>query len=97
MYACPMDPSDNMTFTRLPQSPAGRLHTSLIELNPACYDVIFSPLDNSLFYGKHPLSDGSIGCIGQSDFHEVGAHASDMLEFYFLPHRYLDTFTKIIV
>ena len=50
---------------------ADRLHTFLIELNPACHDVIFSPSDNSLFYGKHPLSDGSIGSIGQSDFHEV--------------------------
>ena len=60
-----------------------RLHTSLIELRPACHDVIFSPSDNFLFYGKHPLSDGSIGSIGQSDFHEVGAHASDMLEFIF--------------
>ena len=141
--ACPMDPSDpsdNLTFTGLPQSPgwprahipnrikaclswrhffsigylfvwrktrlsdgsigsigqsdfchnhqARRLHTSLIELNPACYDVIFSPSDNSLktrlsdgSYGNHPLSDGSIGSIGQSDFHEVGAHAADMLEF----------------
>ena len=32
---------------------AGRLHTSLIELNPACHDVIFSPSDNSLSDGKH--------------------------------------------
>ena len=32
---------------------ARRLHTSLIELNPACHDVIFSPLDNSLSDGKH--------------------------------------------
>ena len=61
----------------------GRLHTSLIELNPACHDVIFSPSDNSLFYGKRPLSDEFIGSIGQSDFHEVGAHASDVLEFIF--------------
>ena len=50
---------------------ASRLHTSPIELNPACHDVIFSPSDNSLFYDKHPLSDGSIGSIGQSDFNEV--------------------------
>ena len=32
---------------------ARRLHTSLIELNPACHDVIFSPSDNSLSDGKH--------------------------------------------
>ena len=32
---------------------AGRLHTSLIELNPASHDVIFSPSDNSLSDGKH--------------------------------------------
>ena len=30
-----------------------RLHISLIELNPACHDVIFSPSDNSLSDGKH--------------------------------------------
>ena len=29
------------------------LHTSIIELNPACHDVIFSPSDNSLSDGKH--------------------------------------------
>ena len=101
---------------------ARRLHTSLIELNPAFHDVIFSPSDNSLSDGKHDcpmdpldpsgnltlpqspstplahipnwikpclswrhlfsigwlfvrwktcLSDGSIGSIGQSDFHEL--------------------------
>ena len=32
---------------------ARSLHTSLIELNPACHDVIFSPSDNSLSDGKH--------------------------------------------
>ena len=110
-HACPIDPSDpsdNLTFIRLPQSPskplphipnwikpclswrhffshritlcptentlvrwihrlhrtiwlsigchnhqASRFHTSLIELNPACHDVILSPSDNSLSDGKH--------------------------------------------
>ena len=32
---------------------ARRFHISLIELNPACHDVIFSPSDNSLSDGKH--------------------------------------------
>ena len=32
---------------------ARRLHTSIIELNPACHDVIFSPSDNSLSDGEH--------------------------------------------
>ena len=32
---------------------ARRLHTSLIELSPACPDVICSPSDNSLSDGKH--------------------------------------------
>ena len=42
---------------------ARRLHTSIIELNPACHDVIFSPSDNPLSDGKHAcpmdLSDPS--------------------------------------
>ena len=29
------------------------MQTSLIELNLACYDVIFSPTDSSLSDGKH--------------------------------------------
>ena len=29
------------------------MQTSLIELNLACYDVIFSPSDSSLSDGKH--------------------------------------------
>ena len=55
-YASPIDasdPSDNLTYMRLGQSSGGRMRTSLIELNLACYDVIFSPSDNSLSDGKH--------------------------------------------
>ena len=45
--SCPMDPSDNLTFTRSGQSPGRPLRISLIELNLACDDVIFCPMDLS--------------------------------------------------
>ena len=48
-----MDPSDPWDNLILPQSPACRLHTSLIELNLPRDDVIFSPSDNFLSDGKY--------------------------------------------
>ena len=66
-----MDPSDNLTYTRLGNHQAGCMQTSLIELNLACYDVIFYPSDNSLSDGKYaspmdPLDNLTFMRLGQS-------------------------------
>ena len=52
-HACPMDPSDNLTFRTLGQSP-GRAHTDIPNwIKRSLWDVIFSPSDNFLSNGKH--------------------------------------------
>ena len=58
-YICPMENTlekqsemeNNLRLCHNHQT--RRLHTSLIELNPACHDVMFSQSDNSLSDGKH--------------------------------------------
>ena len=78
-HACPMDPSDpsdNLTFTRLPQSP-GWPRAHIPNRIKACLSWRhFFSIGYLFVWRKTRLSDGSIGSIGQSDFATITKHAA---------------------